>query len=145
MSSVMNPKCLVMEMGNNLAKHVKELSTRFLSKKAIGAIVPPKTYESNFVHHDFVQFGKEHSQFKTILPSVVLSQQCCDAYFISLTVVTQQWDLTNQILLNSSPPTLLALSAPAVSFTGKRTLSYVTPIGSIDDIIGESERNFSKE
>jgi len=43
---------------NDLAKHVKELSKFLLSKKAIGAIVPPKTYESNFIHHGFVQFGK---------------------------------------------------------------------------------------
>ena len=47
---------------------------------------PLKTYESNFVHHAFVQFGKQHSHFKAILPSTVLSQQCCEAYFISLTV-----------------------------------------------------------
>jgi len=49
---------------------------------------------------------------------------------------------TNQILLKSPPLTLLALSAPAVNFTGKRTLSYVTPIRSIDDMIGECEGNF---
>jgi len=24
------------------------------------AIAPSKTYESNFIHHDFVQFGKQH-------------------------------------------------------------------------------------
>ena len=76
-------------MENYLPKHVKDLSKRFLSKKAIGAIASPKTYESNFIHHDFVQFGKQSSQFKAILPSIVLSQQCCDAYFTSLTVVTQ--------------------------------------------------------
>jgi len=29
---------------------------------AIGAIFPPKTYKSNFFHHDFVQFGKQHSR-----------------------------------------------------------------------------------
>ena len=23
---------------------------------------PPKTYESNFIHHDFGQFGKQHSR-----------------------------------------------------------------------------------
>jgi len=28
---------------------------------------PPKTYESNFFHHDFVQFGKQHSRSKAIL------------------------------------------------------------------------------
>ena len=32
--------------------------------EAIGAIAPTKTYESNFIHHDFVQFGKQHSQNK---------------------------------------------------------------------------------
>ena len=48
---------------------------------------PPKTYESNFSHHDFVQFGKQHSRYKASLPSIVLSQQCCEVYFISLTVV----------------------------------------------------------
>jgi len=52
---------------NNLAKHVKKLSKMFLSEKAIRAIAPLKTYESNFVHHDFVQFRKHHSQFKGIL------------------------------------------------------------------------------
>ena len=76
-------------MENDLAQYMKELSTNFLSKKAIGAIAPTKTYESNFIHHDFVQFGKQHSQFKAILPSIVLSQQFCDVYFIFLTVVTQ--------------------------------------------------------
>jgi len=50
-------------MENDLEKHVKELSKRFLSKKAIGDIAPPKTYESNFIHHDFVEFGKQHSRF----------------------------------------------------------------------------------
>ena len=29
---------------------------------AIGVIAPPKTYESNLFHHDFVQFGKQHSR-----------------------------------------------------------------------------------
>jgi len=38
---------------------------------------PSKTYESNFIHHDFLQFGKPHSRYKAILSSTVLSQQCC--------------------------------------------------------------------
>jgi len=42
----------------------------------IGAITP-KTYESNFIHHDIVQFGKQHSRYKTILLSTVLPQQRC--------------------------------------------------------------------
>jgi len=70
-------------MGNDSTIHVKELLKIFLSKKAIGAIAPPKTYESKFVHHDFVQFGKQHSEFKAILSSIVLSQQCCDVGYTS--------------------------------------------------------------
>jgi len=35
---------------------------------AIEAIVPPKTCKSNFIHHDFEQFGKHHSRYKAILP-----------------------------------------------------------------------------
>jgi len=35
---------------------------------------PPKTCESNFVHHDFIQFGKQHLRYKAIFPSVVSSQ-----------------------------------------------------------------------
>jgi len=40
-----------------------------------GAIAPPKkqkTHENNFIHHDFVQFGKQHSRLKAILLSTVL-------------------------------------------------------------------------
>jgi len=35
------------------------------ARGAIGAIVPPKTYESYFIHHEFVQFRKQHSRYKT--------------------------------------------------------------------------------
>jgi len=28
----------------------------------INAMAPPKIYESNFIHHDFVQFRKQHIQ-----------------------------------------------------------------------------------
>jgi len=48
---------------------------------------PPKTYESKYIHHDFVQFAKQHSRLKAILPSTVLSQQCCKVCFISHAVV----------------------------------------------------------
>jgi len=51
---------------------------------------PPKTYESNFVHHDFEKFGKQHSRYKAILSSIVLSQTYCEVHFISLTVVNSQ-------------------------------------------------------
>ena len=40
--------------------------------------LPPKTYESNFIHHNFLQFGEEHSWYKAILSSIILSQQCCE-------------------------------------------------------------------
>jgi len=35
---------------------------------------PPKTYESNFIHHDFAQFEKQHSRYKAILPSTAVSR-----------------------------------------------------------------------
>ena len=69
-----------------------------------GAIVPPKTNESNFIHHDFAQFGKQYSRYKGILPSTVLSQQCCEAYFISLAVVNPWWYLTKKFYWNRPPP-----------------------------------------
>ena len=43
---------------------------------------PPKTYERNFIQHDFLQFGKQHSRYKAILSSIVLSHQCCEVLFI---------------------------------------------------------------
>jgi len=36
-----------------------------------GETVPPKTCKINFIHHDFVQFGKQHSRYKAILSSIV--------------------------------------------------------------------------
>jgi len=32
----------------------------------IEAIVTPKSYESNFFHEDFVQFGNQHSRYEAI-------------------------------------------------------------------------------
>jgi len=52
-----------------------------------GRLGDPKTYECSFIHHDFVQFGKQHLRHKDILPSIVLSWQCCEVYFIYLIVV----------------------------------------------------------
>jgi len=48
-----------------------------------GAITSTRTYESNFIHHDFVQFGKQHLRYKAIFSSTVLSQHSCEVYFIS--------------------------------------------------------------
>ena len=55
---------------------------------------PPKTYESNFFHHNFVQFGKQHSRYKVILSSIVLSQMCCEVNLISLTAAKPLLGLT---------------------------------------------------
>jgi len=44
-------------------------------------------YESNYIHHDFLQFEKQHSQYKANLSSIVLLQHYCEEYFIPLTVV----------------------------------------------------------
>jgi len=46
--------------------------------------VLPKSSESNFFHYHFEQFGKQHSRYKSILLSIVLSQQCCEVDYISL-------------------------------------------------------------
>jgi len=67
---------------------------------AIGAIAPPTTYESNLFHHDFLHIGKQNSLYKAILSSIVLSQQCCEVYFISLTVGKLLWDLTTKYYWN---------------------------------------------
>jgi len=53
----------------------------------IERIALPKTYEFNLIYHDCVQFEKQHSQYKAIFPSTVLSQKCCETYFIFLKVV----------------------------------------------------------
>jgi len=64
---------------------------------------PPKTCESNFIHHNFLQSGKQHSRCKAILPSIVLSQQCCEVYVISLTVAKPLWVLTSKYYWNHLP------------------------------------------
>jgi len=76
-------------MENDLAKHVMELSKRFLSKKVIGAIAPLKP--TKITLFTMILYNSENSihEFEAILPSTILSQQCCDVYFISLTIVTQ--------------------------------------------------------
>ena len=61
---------------------------RLSRARRLGRSPPPpkKTYESNLIHHDFLQFEKQHSRCKAILPSIVLSQKCCEIYVISLAV-----------------------------------------------------------
>jgi len=57
--------------------------TRSNQVRIQGGDRPLKTYESNFIHHDFVQFGRQHSRFKAILPSIVLPQQWYEVYSTS--------------------------------------------------------------
>jgi len=52
-------------------------SLRGRSRWGIGGDLPRETYKSSYLHYDFVQFVKQHSQCKAILPSMPLSQQCC--------------------------------------------------------------------
>jgi len=104
------------------------LRSRSGSGGAIGAIAPPKTNESNFIHHDFVQFRKKHSRYNAILPYIIWSHRWSIGYFISLTVVNPQMTLDYQILLKSSPLNLLAGSTPAaVCSRGGQTYSMYEP------------------
>ena len=67
------------------------ISSSSPGKDLEGSIAPPpETYESIFIRHDFVQFGKQHSRYKAILLSIVLSQKSCEIIFICLTVVNLQ-------------------------------------------------------
>ena len=85
----------------------------------IGVIAPPNTYKSNFIHHNFLQFRKQHSQLKVILSSIVLSQRCCEVYIISPTVAKRLWDLTNQIFLKSPPTSRTGWTHPWLYFTSR--------------------------
>ena len=77
----------------------------------------PKTYGSNFIHHNFVQFGKQHSLYTASLLSIVLSQQCCGKYRYTSSLFlwrNRYWDMNTKYNWNRPPPlTLLAGSAPA--------------------------------
>ena len=71
---------------------------------------PP--YESNFIHHDFVQLRKQHLQYKAILLSIVLSQQCCEVYLISLIVVKPLGNFTTKYSLKLPVPNLTCWIRP---------------------------------
>ena len=77
-----------------------------------GGRSPPKTYKSNFIQHDFVQFGKHHSRYKDILSSIVLSQQFCKVYFISLAVTKLLYETCLPSLTEIAPLNLLSGSTP---------------------------------
>ena len=74
------------------------------------AISPLRSTESKRIHHDFVQFEKQHSRHTAVLPSIVLSQVFCEVYLISRAVAKPLWDLTNKYYWN--PPQLYWLDRP---------------------------------
>jgi len=56
-------------MATGVVNFVGEVGNGGGPEGAIGAISRFKTYESKFIYHDFVQFVKQHSRYKAILPS----------------------------------------------------------------------------
>jgi len=78
-------------MNRSMESEIKSLFTAGAdSGGAIGAIAPLKPTKVAFFHHDFLQFGKQYPQYKVILQSIVLPQQCCEVYFVCLTIVNPQ-------------------------------------------------------
>jgi len=58
--------------------HFDVLPKRFLENRRSEHLQVHLPSAFPFSHHDFVQFGKQLSRYKTIWPSIVLSQQRCD-------------------------------------------------------------------
>ena len=83
---------------HTIAKRFQAMRSRGGSRR--GDAPPPETYKSNFIRHDFVQFGKQYSRIKAILSSIVFSQQCCSVYCIFLTVAKPLCDLTTTYYWN---------------------------------------------
>jgi len=52
---------------------------------------PPKTYESNDVHHDFLQFGKQHSQYKQNRRQKVVNRGALRLCGVALRSFVQGW------------------------------------------------------
>ena len=85
-----NNTVLVIQVLSAFNIEIQQLKWPFLAGRIQGddwGDRPPKTYKSNFIHHDFVQFGKQDSRYEAILQSIVLWQQCCEIYFISFAVI----------------------------------------------------------
>ena len=84
---------------NRRVRHTS--SSRGGSRGEIRAIGPPKTYESNFINHELLQFGKQHSRYDAILLSSVLSQRCCELYIMPRCAAVMRLDY--QINRNRTP------------------------------------------
>jgi len=79
----------------------------------LGQSSPLKPTKLILVAMIFLQFGKQHSRYKVILSSIVLSQQCCERYFIPLAVAKPLSDLTTEVYWNRPSLTLFVGSDPA--------------------------------
>ena len=75
-------------------------------------IAPTETYEGNVIHHDFLQFGKQHSRHEVILSSIVFVTTALWSLFHPFYRSETVMRLFYQILLKSSPATVLAGPAP---------------------------------
>jgi len=73
-----------------------------------GAIVPLKLTKVTLF--TIILYNSENGI--SDIRSIVLSQQCCEVYFISRIVVNPQRDQTTQILLKSAPPNLTGWTCP---------------------------------
>ena len=88
----------MLSLRNRQLRHVtKQQISRLPGQGRIRSPSHPKTVRSHFIHHDFLQFEKQHLRYKVILLSIVLSQQWCEVYFIFLTVAKPLWVLTPNI------------------------------------------------
>jgi len=90
-----------------------------------GQCPPPKTYESNLIRREFVQFGKQHSRCKVILLSIVLSQEGCEVYLIYLAVAKPLWDLTGKYYWNCTLPPYTYWFDPSLTTTRLSHLQLV--------------------
>jgi len=66
-----------------------EMLTKLVATRATTARSLLDVFSAGWVgkRYDFVQVGRQHSRYKAVLLSIVLSQQCCKVQFISLTLV----------------------------------------------------------
>jgi len=85
---------------------VRSFESALIAGRFQGVIDPLKPTKVTAFTMIFVQFGEHHSRYKATLPSIVLSQQCCEEYFISLAVVNTQWDFSTKEMKSPPPPNL---------------------------------------
>ena len=101
------------------------------SRRAIGAIAPPKTYESNFVHHYFVQFEKQHLRIRChFVVHCFVTGVFGSILHFCYSIAVLLWDLTAKYYRNRPPPSLTGWIRPCSNanlccFKNCRTASAV--------------------